>query len=242
MSSQNTAMLDGTGVFGVFAAFNLLPTRMDHQLDAETVHKEAMAIVDDHADAVLVDTYITRGLTPVADYFLRVHAHELATAQTFLQEFSQTTLGQHSKPTETFVGVVRDPVYTPDAPDLETELDTTPYEGADPPQYAIVIPTRKHADWWVQPYEERLEQMKAHIEPTVEYLDRVRRQLYHSSGLDDLDFITYFETDDLIAFTDLFRELESIPEYRSVHYGDPTLLGQIHDPGETFEMLAEWLD
>jgi chlorite dismutase len=45
-----------------------------------------------------------------------------------------------------------------------------------------------------------------------------------------MDFVTYFETDDLAAFQDLYRELQSIPEYRYVEYGDPTLVGRICAP------------
>jgi chlorite dismutase len=87
--------------------------------------------------------------------------------------------------------------------------------------------------------DERLELMCDHIEPTLEYLDRVRRQLYHSSGLDDHDFITYFETDDLVAFHDLYRELQTIPEYRYVDYGDPTLVGRIHEPATAVAKVTQ---
>jgi chlorite dismutase len=59
---------------------------------------------------------VTAGLTPETDYMFRVHARELTAAQAFLQEFRETTLGEHSRQTEALVGLVREAVYTPDAP------------------------------------------------------------------------------------------------------------------------------
>lgn len=242
MSSHGAPMLDDPDVFGVFAAFALIPTRPDGRKQSDSpaiTSNEVETLLTDYGDEVLVDTYVTRGLMAETDYLLRVHARELTTAQAFLQEFRATALGRHSRQTEAFIGLIREAVYTPAAPDLDEELKTATYDGPDPPRYAIVIPARKTAEWWTLSDEEQLELMRDHIEPTLEFLDRVRRQLYHASGLCDLDFITYFETDDLVAFTDLVRELQSIPEYRYVQYGDPTLIGRIHDPATAVDRLTD---
>ena len=222
-------MLDEPGVVGVFAAFTV--TGVSSTIESpEGRPDEVTELLGDYEDEVLVDAYVTAGLTPRADYMFRVHARELTTAQSFLHDFRETSLGHHARQTEAFVGLVREGVYTPDAPDLEAELEATAYEGPEPPAYAVVVPARKTAEWWTLSDDERLELMRDHVEPTLEYLDRVRRQLYHASGLDDYDFITYFETDDLVAFQDLYRELQSVPEYRYVDYGDATLVGCIHEP------------
>lgn len=229
MSSHGAPMLDEPGVVGVFAAFTVTQTATARE-SPEITPDEVTDLLSGYEDEVLVDAYVTEGLTPEADYMLRIHARELTTAQAFLREFRETTLGEHSRQTEAFVGLIREAVYTPNAPDLDAELEATTYEGSEPPSYAIVVPARKTAEWWTLSNEKRLELMREHIEPTLEYLDRVRRQLYHANGLDDFDSITYFETDDLVAFNDLYRELQSIPEYRYVDYGDPTLVGCIHEP------------
>ena len=47
---------------------------------------------------------------------------------------------------------------------------------------------------------QRLKEIRAHTAPTLQYLVNVKRKLYHSTGLSDTDFITYFETNDLGAF------------------------------------------
>jgi len=243
MSSHGAPMLDETEVFGVFAAFTVTPIRTNNAGESPDITPDEVTdLLINYEDDVLVDAYVLKGLTPDADYMLRVHSRELTTAQAFLQDFRETTLGRHSQQTETFVGLIREAVYTPDAPDLNAELEATTYDGSEPPQYAIVIPVRKTAEWWNLSNEEQLELMRGHIEPTLEYLDRVRRQLYHASGLDDVDFITYFETDDLVAFNDLYRDLQSIPEYRYVSYGDPTLVGRIQEPATAFDQVTRQLE
>jgi chlorite dismutase len=228
MSSHEAAMLDETGIFGVFAAFELDPEREDESTGNS--RGEIEELLADYEGEALLDTYLTAGLAGETDYLLRVHARELHTAQAFVQDFQKTRLGRRSRRTETFVGAIREAVYTPETPDLDAELSDRSYEGPDPPRYAITIPVRKTAEWWTLSAEERLDRMREHIEPMIEYLDRVRRQLYHASGLSDVDFLTYFETDDLLAFQDLYRELQSIPEYRYVEYDDPTLVGRICEP------------
>ena len=238
MSSHGASMLDETGVFCVFAAFALDATRADGEgSSTETASNGFEELLADYENAVLCDTYVTDGLAAETDLFVRVHARGLTTAQAFIREFRERVLGSRSRRTETFVGVIRDTVYTPEAPDLDAELTARTYEGPDPPRYAIMVPVRKTAEWWTLGDEERLELMREHIEPTIEYLDRVRRQLYHASGLCDVDFVTYFETDDLTAFQDLYRDLQSIPEYRYVEYGDPTLVGRIREPATALDRL-----
>ena len=57
--------------------------------------------------------------------------------------------------------------------------------------------------------------MKEHTEASLPYLKTVKRKLYHSSGLDDFDFITYFETAKLDDFTNLIIALEKVKEYQT---------------------------
>ena len=45
--------------------------------------------------------------------------------------------------------------------------------------------------------------MQEHAGKALPYRATVKRKLYHLSGLDDFDFITYFETDKLEDFQSL---------------------------------------
>jgi chlorite dismutase len=159
-----------------------------------------LAVVDKHKAKVIVDAYLTRGLGASSDYFLRVHAYDLAAAQEFLNEFRATRFGLFSDVGENLVGITKPLNYiTNKSPDLNAALFAASYAG-DPPRYAIVTPIKQSAEWWNLSNVERLAQMESHTRPTLAYLVNVKRKLYHSTGLADTDFITYFETDDLAAF------------------------------------------
>ena len=56
--------------------------------------------------------------------------------------------------------------------------------------------------------------MKEHTEAALPYHKTVKRKLYHSTGLDDLDFITYFETSTLEDFHSLILSLEKVKEFQ----------------------------
>ena len=66
--------------------------------------------------------------------------------------------------------------------------------------------------------------MKEHTDATVAYLKTVKRKLYHSSGLDDLDFITYFETAKLDDFNNLVTGLLKVKKnHNNERFGNPLL-------------------
>src|ERR1043166_3659406 len=105
---------------------------------------------------------------------------------------------------------------------LKTPLDP------GPKGYAIVIPIRKDAAWWLMDQESRTARMKEHTDASIPYLKTVKRKLYHASGLDDVDFITYFETSKLEDFNNLILALERVQENRhNAQFGRPTILGTI---------------
>lgn len=81
--------------------------------------------------------------------------------------------------------------------------------------------------------------MQEHTQAALPYRATVKRKLYHSSGLDDFDFITYFETDKLEDFQSLIRSLEQVKEYRhDRRFGHPTLLGTIRPLDDILELFA----
>ena len=234
MPLDRAKLLADTGVFVVFAAYKLRARGHGRKSG------EAASLVREYSDRVAVDAYLARGLKASSDYFLRVHAYELAAIQSFLVAFGATALGRASRTTETFVGVTKPLQYitASRSPALSEALTATVYSALEP-LYAIVIPVKKSADWWNLPAAARLKEIEAHTEPTLAFLPNVKRKLYHSTGLDDQDFITYFETSDLAAFNDLVIALVSIPENKyNVRLGAPTLLGTIHSVDEVFAAIA----
>lgn len=239
---ERSKILSQPGVFGLFTTFKLragwLATPANRRLSSAG---ELSKLIAKHKDEVLVDVYLTRGLETDSDYFLRVHAYDLAKAQTFMREFRSTVIGRHSDPTQTLVGMTKPRNYiTKDqSPDLNGALASVSYAGS-PPRYALLIPVKKSAEWWNLAPEQRLKEMEAHTAPTLAYLANIKPKVYHSTGLDDTDFISYFETNDLGAFNNLMLALASVPENKyNVRWGSPTVLGTIHAPEEVMEALSK---
>lgn len=238
-AADREKLLKDQGVYGTFAVFKVDEDwwKLDKAARASAA-AEVKAVFQKHGDTVITDTYLLRGLVEKADFFVRVHSTEMLHNQNFLVDLMGTTLGRHLANTHTFNGITKGPNYVPSLPDdLKTALKTPPEPGPTP--YAIVVPVRKDAEWWITGQDGRNAMMKEHTEATVAYLKTVKRKLYHASGLDDLDFITYFETAKLDDFNNLIIGLERIKENRhNRQFGSPTLLGTIRPLDEILEILS----
>ncbi len=232
-------LLKDPGVYGTFAVF-----KMDEEwwkLDKAARRMaagEAKEVFLKHGERAAIDTYLLRGLVERADFFVRLHSTELLNNQNFLVDLMGTTLGKYLQNTSTFNGLTKKASYVPSFPEeLKNALKTEADLGPKP--YAIVVPIRKDAEWWITGQDGRNEMMKEHAEAAVAYLKTVPRKLYHSSGLDDLDFITYFETAKLDDFNNLIIALERVKENRhNKQFGGPTLLGTIRPLDEILEILS----
>lgn len=242
MMIERSKILTQPGVFGVFTMFKLRP---DWDKVPVAMRKGAAAevtkLIEKHKNNVLVDIYLTRGLKSQYDYFLRVHAYDLAKAQTFMREFRSTAIGKNSDVAETQVGLTKALNYiTKDkSQGLNAGLSSASYTGPAP-RYVVSVPIKKDAAWWNMSAEERLALMEEHTAPTLAYLVNVKRKLYHSTGIDDIDFITYFETDDLAAFNNLMISLASVKENKHhLRWGSPTTLGTIGTPENVIKALSE---
>jgi len=232
-------LLTEPGVFGTFAVFKVDGDwwKLDKTARSSAA-AEVKVVFQKHADNVATDTYLLRGLSEKADFFVRVHSTEMLNNQNFLVDLMGTTLGKYLQNTNTFNGITKKANYVPGFPDdLKAAMKTPPDPGLKP--YVTVVPIRKDAEWWITAQDGRGAMMKEHTDATVSYLKTVKRKLYHASGLDDLDFITYFETAKLDDFNNLVIGLERVKENRhNKQFGSPTLLGTIRPLDEILEILA----
>ncbi len=235
---ERDKLLSEPGVYGTFAVFKVSDEwwKADKAARASAA-AEVKSVVQKHADKVIVDTYLLRGLSEKADFFLRVHGREMVHNQNFLLDVMGTAFGRHLKNTDTFNGLTKKLNYVPKFPEeLKTELKTPPPQGSP---YVVVVPVKKDAEWWITGQDARTAMMKEHTDATVAYLKTVRRKLYHASGLDDLDFITYFETAKLDDFQNLVIDLLKVKEnHHNQRFGDPLLLGTIRPLEEILEIFA----
>lgn len=240
MPVDRAKILAAPGVFGNFSTYKVRP---DYYKVSNAERKgavaEVLAVVEKHKDKVIVDAYLTRGFKAQSDFFLRVHSYDMAATQAFLVDFRATRFGVYCDVTENLVGMTKALNYiTKDkSPDLNTGLTSASYAG-EGPRYAFMIPVKKNAEWWNLTDAQRLKEMESHTLPTLGNLVNVKRKLYHSTGLDDTDFITYFETADLGAFNNLMLALAKVPENKyHVRWGSPTVMGTI----QTFESVVKTL-
>jgi len=94
--------------------------------------------------------------------------------------------------------------------------------------YLVVYPFTKSTDWYLLTQEERQKVMNEHMKVGHRY-QQVRQLLAYSFGVDDMDFLVAYETDDLPAFGQLVRDLRGTESRRSTIRDTPILTG-IHRP------------
>lgn len=239
-AADREKLLTEPGVYGTFATFSLDDAWMK-QDQATRINQLTLfkGVVEQHREKVAIDLYLLRGLSDHADLMFRVHAAELRDTQQFLVDLQANAFGKYLKSAGVMHGLTKKPNYVPGFSDqLKADLKVPSEPGLKP--YAIVIPIRKSADWWVLDQEKRASMMREHTEATMPYIKTVKRKLYHSSGLDDLDFITYFETSKLDDFHSLILSLEQVKEFQYTRrFGHPTLIGTVKSVDEMIEALAQ---
>jgi len=239
-AADRNKLLSEPGVYGTFAAFSL-DADWGKQDQAVRIAQLTFlkGVVDQHREKVAIDIYLLRGLSDHADLLFRVHATELRDTQQFLLDLQGSLFGKHLNPAGVMHGLTKKANYVPAFPDqMKTDLKVASEPGPSP--YAIVIPIRKSADWWALDQEKRTAMMQEHTEAALPYNKTVKRKLYHSTGLDDLDFITYFETSKLEDFHSLILAMEKVKEFPyNRRFGHPTLIGTVRSLDEIIETLAQ---
>ncbi|ULA69593.1 MAG: Chlorite dismutase [Nitrospira sp.] len=239
-ANDRDALLTQPGVFGTFAAFQMDHDWWDLNGEARVIAvSEVKGLIEQFSHKVVIESYLLRGLSDHADLMFRIHAHALSDTQQFLTSLLGTRLGRHLAATSYLHGLTRQAAYVPGFPEqMKKELQPSTID-AGTKSYAIVIPIRKDADWWALDQDTRATLMQEHTQAALPYINTVKRKLYHSSGLDDFDFITYFETDKLEDFHGLIRALEQVKEFRhDRRFGHPTLLGTIRPLDDILELFA----
>lgn len=239
-AADRDKLLTEPGVFGTFAVFALDDAWMK-QNQAIRISQLTLlkGVVEQHRERMAIDIYLMRGLSEKADLMFRVHAAELRDTQQFLLDLQSSPFGKYLKTVGLMHGLTKEPNYVRGLPDqLKADLKGPSETGPTP--YAIVIPIQKSADWWALDHEKRAAMMREHMEASAPYIPTVKRKLYHSSGLDDLDFIAYFETSRLEDFHSLVLALAQVEEFRYVQrFGQPTLIGAVKSVDEVIEALAQ---
>jgi chlorite dismutase len=237
-AADRDKLLAESGVYGTFVTFRIDASWGKLEVPARIAQLAMFkGVVEQHREKIAIDTYLLQGLSDHADLLFRLHATELKDSQQFLVDLMASSFGKYLTNVATFNGLTKKPNYLPGFPDqLKDELKAPSESGP----YVFVIPVKKDADWWILPQEKRAAMMQEHTEAALPYLKTVKRKLYHATGLDDFDFITYFETAKPEDFHSLMLALNRVKEARhNKRVGNPILMGTTKSLEQLIEVLAQ---
>ncbi|HYI67859.1 MAG TPA: chlorite dismutase family protein [Candidatus Limnocylindrales bacterium] len=181
---------------------------------------------------LLQHSYSAIGLRAEGDLLLWRMATSIEAIEETAADLLASGIGRWLTPAISMIGLTRPSQYVKRPTTQEQSLFT----GERSP-YLVVYPFVKAVEWYLLPAEERQTVMRGHMKVGHAY-PQVRQLLAYSFGLDDQEFIVAYETDDLVAFQDLVRDLRETESRRSTVRDTPIITG-IHRPlGDILRMLS----
>jgi chlorite dismutase len=135
----------------------------------------------------------------------------------------RSALGSWMTVRHSFLGLIRPSQYVK----RPTQQEQSLFSG-ERSRYLIVYPFTKSADWYLLSQDDRQKVMNEHMKVGHRF-HQVRQLLAYSFGVDDMDFLVAYETDDLPAFGELVRDLRGTESRRST-VRDTPILTAIHRP------------
>lgn len=175
------------------------------------------------AESIVTHTYSTVGLEPDVDVVLWRLAPELDALEEASAAALRSGLGRWLTVTQSFLGIIQGSQYVKKPTPQEQSL----FSG-ERSRYLVVYPFTKETGWYLLGKEARQGVMNEHMRIGHDY-PQVRQLLANSFGLDDMDFLVAYETDDLPAFSQLVRDLRGSDSRRST-VRDTPILTAVHRP------------
>jgi chlorite dismutase len=191
--------------------------------------EEFAAAVGAESD-VTTFAYSMVGLQPGTDLLLWSLAPSLDALEERSASVLRTGMGRWMKVQESFLGIIQPSQYVKKPTPQEQSL----FSG-ERSRYLIVYPFTKSTDWYLLAREARQGIMNEHMRVGHDFPE-VRQLLAYSFGVDDMDFLVAYETDDLPKFGELVRALRGTDSRRSTIRDTPLLTG-IHRPIEEITAL-----
>lgn len=172
---------------------------------------------------VTTHTYSMIGLRAGADLMLWNLGPSLESLEDAAAAALRSGMGRWMTVAHSFLGIIQPSQYVKKPTAQEQSL----FSG-ERSRYLIVYPFTKSTDWYLLGREARQGVMNEHMRIGHDYAD-VRQLLANSFGVDDMDFLVAYETDDLGRFSDLVRALRGTDSRRSTVRDTPILTG-VHRP------------
>ena len=168
-------------------------------------------------------TYSMVGLQAGTDLLLWSLASSLDALEEKSASVLRSGMGRWMRVKESFLGIIQPSQYVKKPTPQEQSLFT-----GERSRYLIVYPFTKSTDWYLLAREARQGIMNEHMRIGHDFPE-VRQLLANSFGVDDMDFLVAYETDDLPKFGELVRALRGTDSRRSTVRDTPILTG-IHRP------------
>ena len=186
---------------------------------------DAMALCSalERTPGVTTFTYSMIGLHPGAELLLWRLAPSLDDLEEAAARALRSGLGRSLRVVESLLGIIGPSQYVK----RPTEQEQSLFAG-ERSRYLVVYPFTKSAEWYLLGQAARQGIMNEHMRVGHEY-PQVWQLLAYSFGIDDQDFVVAYETDDLVAFGSLVRDLRSTESRRSTVRDTPILTG-VHRP------------
>ena len=181
---------------------------------------------------VRTHSYSMVGLKRGADLMLWSLGPTLDSLEERSARVLRSGMGRWLKVTESFLGIIQPSQYVKKPTPQEQSL----FSG-ERSRYLVVYPFTKSADWYLLGREERQRSMNEHMRIGHGFPE-VRQLLANSFGLDDMDFLVAYETDDLPKFSDLVRALRGTESRRSTVRDTPILTGIHRSIEDITELLG----
>ena len=176
--------------------------------------------------------YSTIGLRTEGDVLLWRMAESVDDLDRSAADLLAAGVGRWLTPRLSMIGLIRPSQYVKRPTGQEQSLFSEQRS-----RYLVVYPFSKSIEWYLSPADERQRVMSGHMKVGHRY-PQVRQLLAYSFGLDDQEFIVAYETDDLVAFQDLVRDLRETESRRATTQDTP-IVTAIHRPlGEILDMLS----
>jgi chlorite dismutase len=184
---------------------------------------EELAVALAAGTEVTTFSYSAIGLEPGADFLLWSLAPSLDALEERAAGVLRSAMGGWLTVRESFLGIIQRSQYVKKPTPQEQSL----FSG-ERSRYLVVYPFTKSTDWYLQGREARQGIMNEHMRIGHDYPE-IRQLLANSFGIDDMDFLVAYETDDLARFGELVRALRGTDSRRSTVRDTPLLVG-IHRP------------
>ena len=199
---------------------------------------ERCETAEDLASAVDADSRVTTycysmvGLQPQAELLLWSLGPALEDLEEKAARVLRSGMGRWMRVCESFLGIIQPSQYVKKPTPQEQSL----FSG-ERSRYLIVYPFTKSTEWYLLERETRQRIMNEHMRVGHGHPE-VRQLLANSFGVDDMDFLVAYETDDLTKFSELVRELRGTDSRRSTVRDTPILTGVHRSIGEITAMLG----